>query len=614
MLKKTRAVALSTALACSPAFGQTPLQSAIKEAIEKNPEVQESWHEFLASEQARKGASSGYRPTVDLQTRYGQEWRDYGPDRTFDGADAQISFRQMLYDGFETRSEVERFSDLQLVRYHELLETAEQTAFEAFQAYTDVVRRRELRDLAKENLERHQEVFQQIVDGVNAGVVRTADLEQVSGRVALAETNLITEQSNLHDVTARFVRIVGRLPGQDITAYSPSETPAFDTLNATLNRAYENNPGFHAAIRNIHAAKSAVESSKSAMRPTLDLTADYSTQTYDDLGVDNGRSDARIGLELNYNLYRGGGDSAAIKEAYERTNVAKNQRDQECVNLRQEVQIAYNDIRAIDRRLPSLNQHRLSSERVVVAYRDQFEIGERTLLDVLDAENEAFQAKTAYVNALRDKEVAVASALTATGDWLTSVDVVRNGLPTLSDLGANELPIDGSTACPSMTSAVIDSDDDGVADHQDFCPGTPQGETVDAKGCPEQEEAERVFNANIGFATGSAVINARHDAELAEIAQFVKTNPNARVVIEGHASRTGSADFNLTLSEQRAEAAADIFIEDFGIDSDRLETIGYGFNRPIAEGNTPEAHAMNQRIEIRVSARKASSQNRGFQY
>lgn len=614
MLNKARAVALSTALACTPAFGQTPLQTAIKDAIERNPEVQASWYDFLASKQQRKGATGGYRPTVDFQARYGQQWDDYNANDTYDGADAQISLRQMLYDGFETRSEVERFTDLQLVRFHELLDTAEQTAFEAFRAYTDVIRRRELRDLAQENLERHQEVFQQIVDGVNAGVVRTADLEQVSGRLALAESNLITEQSNLHDVTARFLRIVGSLPGQDIEPYQPTPTPALDTLDSTLERAYENNPGFHAAIRNIHAAESAVDTSKAAMRPRLDLTASYGTQTYDDFGRNNGQADARIGLELNYNLYRGGSDRAAIKEAYEQTNQAKSLRDKECVDLRQETQIAFNDIHAIDRRLPSLNQHRLSSERVVIAYRDQFEIGERTLLDVLDAENEAFQAKSAYVNALRDRDVAVALALTATGDWLNAVNVVRDGLPTLKDLNANKLPIDGATACPSMTHAMIDSDNDGVSDYNDFCPATPAGATVDARGCRDALVQERVFEADIEFETGSAIIRNTFEAELAQVANFINANPNAAVIIEGHASRTGSAAFNQELSERRAQAAADLLSNEFGISEDRLETVGYGFSRPIAQGNTPQVHAMNQRIEIRVTAMRETQRGLGFQY
>ncbi|TVT31667.1 MAG: TolC family outer membrane protein [Marinobacter vinifirmus] len=609
MLRQSRMALFVAASFSTPAVAQDELESLIRNAIEKNPVVQERWHQFLASDKAVEGAYSGYKPSVDVGARYGHEWRDYGPRDDFAGADAQITLTQMLYDGFETRNDVRRLSSLQLVRYHELLNIVEQTAFEAFQAYTDVLRRRELLEFAQQNLERHQEVFQQIIDGVAAGVVRTADLEQVSGRVALAESNVVTEQSNLHDVTARFLRIIGKVPSLDAEPYTPDSNALPKSLEALLHRAYENNPAFHAAIRNIHAADSTVDLRKSAMQPRLNLTANYGTQTYDDFGANSGRSDARIGVELRYNLYRGGRDRAAIKEAYQQTNVAKNLRDQECINLRQNVQIAHHNIHAIKRQLPSLNQHRLSSERVVVAYRDQFSIGERTLLDVLDAENEAFQAKSAYANAQHDKNIAMARALTATGDWLATVGVIRDGLPTLTDLGASPLPIDGATACPSMADYVIDSDGDGVPDNLDFCPGTPRGAIVDARGCKRDEEPERTFEADIGFPVGSAQIASTYEPDLAEIADFILSNNDAKVVIEGHASRVGSASFNQTLSELRAEAAARLLTSQFGVPRQRLDVVGYGFDRPRVEGDTKAAHEANQRIEIRIFPNQTNIEN-----
>ncbi|TVP53388.1 MAG: channel protein TolC [Halomonadaceae bacterium] len=612
MFKKFCFAVVLSAVFCTSAAAENTLESLLRDAIERNPEVQASWHRFLASEYDVEGAGAGYRPRVDLESRFGQEWRDYrsrdgiggGSERsgnTFNGADARITMRQMLYDGFETRSNVQRFSKQQLVQYHELLNTVERTAFEAYEAYTDVIRRRELLEFAQENLERHREVFQQIVDGVNAGVVRTADLEQVSGRMALAQSNVITEQANLHDVTARFLRIIGRLPGLGIESYIPDGQALPATLDGTLMRAYENNPAFHAAIRNIQAAESTVDLRRAPMRPRFDLTASYGTQTYDDFGRSNGRSEARIGVEMQYNLYRGGGDRAAIREAYQQTNVARDLRDKECMDLRQSVQIAYHNLHTIERQLPVLNQHRLSSERVVVAYRDQFGIGERTLLDVLDAENEAFQAKSAYANGVNDQNIALARALTATGDWLSSVGVVRSGLPTLNDLGASPLEINGATACPTMVEATIDSDGDGVPDNMDFCPGTPRGAIVDERGCTVDQEPMRTFEASIQFANGSAQISGTFEPILEEIADFILTNHDANVVIEGHASRIGTAAFNQRLSLQRAEAAAQLLNTQFGVPSQRLQVIGYGFDRPKIADDTPEAHEINQRIEIRIT-------------
>lgn len=578
------------------------LQDAVREAIERNPDVQASWHSFLASQQDLRAASAGFRPTVDMNVRYGHEWRDYGPRDHFDGTDAELTLIQRLYDGFETRNDVARFSELQLVRYHTLISDVERTALEAYRAYMDVIRRRELVALAQDNVHRHREVFDQIIEGVTAGAVRTADLEQISGRLALAEANLITEQANLHDVTARFLRIVGRLPGRNLQRFDPDRDELPLSLQRVLERAYEQNPGFHAAIRNIHAAESTTEFRRAAMRPRLNLTARYGTQTYDDFGANNGRTDARVNLELSYNLYRGGRDRANIREAYQQVNVAKDLRDRECIDLRQTVQVAFHDIHAISQQLPALNQHWLSSSRVVVAYRDQFQIGQRSLLDVLDAENEAFQAHSAFINAEFDLGLAVARTMTATGDWLVHVGVVRDGLPTLQDLGARPLPVDGATACPAMTYAEIDSDGDGVPDYLDFCPNTPANHKVDDRGCTQFERHERVFDAKVTFASGSAQIDSLFYESLEDAAAFIVANPDAQVIIEGHASRTGSRMFNQALSEQRANAVAELLKSEFAVPAERLVTVGFGFDRPLVEGDTPEAHNANQRIEIRVTA------------
>lgn len=443
-------------IASNSAFADGSLQQTVREAVEGNPEVQASWHQFLASGQDVRAAESGYRPTVDVSARYGYDWQDADGRENYDGADASISLVQQLYDGFETRNDVQRFSGLELVRYHELLSSVQQTALEAYQAHTDVIRRRELVDLAEENLARHEEVYDKIIETVSAGIGRAADLEQISGRLALAKANLITEQANLHDVKSRYLRIVGHLPANELEPFALDESALPNSLDGILYRAYENNPAFHAAVRNIRAAESTVDYRKSAMKPRLNLTASYNTQTYDDIGRDNSQSDARIGLEVRYNLYRGGQDQAVVREAYQQVNVAKNQRDQECRVLRQNIQVAYEDIQSINSQLPNLNQHRLSSERVVAAYRDQFDIGNRTLLDVLDAENEAFQASIAYVNAVHDKKIAVARTLAATGDWLATVGVMPEGIPTLNKLGADPLFIEGENACPSGTPGFRD--------------------------------------------------------------------------------------------------------------------------------------------------------------
>ncbi|TVQ74509.1 MAG: hypothetical protein EA372_02380 [Chromatiaceae bacterium] len=429
-------------------------QGIVQRAIETNPEVRASWHAFLAAEQDTRLARGGYRPTLDVTAGYGQEWRDgagwpEGTRSEFSGMAADISMVQMLYDGFHTRSEVQRFDNAHLVRYFELLESVENTALAAVGAYQDVLRHRELVALAEKNLEQHRDIHAQIEESALAGIARRADLEQVSGRMSLAESNLMTDISNLHDVTARYLRIVGERPPEIMPELNLSEVRIPVDVREALHEAYESNPAFQASLRNIHATEASVETQRARYHPRLNLTARYGTQDYDDRGFGNTRNDGRIALEFHYNLYNGGRDQARLRRALEEVNQAKELRDKACVDIRQTVQIAFNDVQRLEEQLRVLNRHRVAADQVRLAYKDQFVIRERSLLDVLDSENEYFQASRAWANAHYDRRIAMARTLASMGQLLSAMSVVRDGLPTLFDLGAEPLVIDATTACPA---------------------------------------------------------------------------------------------------------------------------------------------------------------------
>jgi outer membrane protein, adhesin transport system len=110
----------------------------------------------------------------------------------------------MLFDGFATREDVRALGFTKLNQYYELQRASEEVALEAAQAYLDTVRYQQLVKFAEENYVFHREVFGKIDERTSGGVSQGVDLDQASARVALAESNLLTEMTNLHDVQARF--------------------------------------------------------------------------------------------------------------------------------------------------------------------------------------------------------------------------------------------------------------------------------------------------------------------------------------------------------------------------------------------------------------------------
>jgi OOP family OmpA-OmpF porin len=136
----------------------------------------------------------------------------------------------------------------------------------------------------------------------------------------------------------------------------------------------------------------------------------------------------------------------------------------------------------------------------------------------------------------------------------------------------------------------MDTDKDGVPDNLDQCPNTPLGATVDARGC-------WTYAAKVLFDTNSAKVKSEAYQMLTEAVVIMKKNPDLKVEVDGHADSTGTAAYNMTLSEKRAEAVKKYFV-DQGIDPERLTTKGFGITKPAAGNDTKEGRAKNRRVEL----------------
>jgi outer membrane protein, adhesin transport system len=406
------------------ASAQSPstLPDAIEKAVLQNPEVKLRHHNLQAAQQEKRSAAGGWLPRIDVEAASGTN--QYQSPSTpsalnYSSNRASLQLRQMLFDGFATQSEVRRLSYGEQVAYYELLSASNQTALEVARAYIDVLRFRELVDLAAVNYRTHLDVSDRIAEKVAAGVGRRVDLEQTTGRLALAESNWLTEVSNLHDVSARYQRLVGDIPAENLAPLPP--LGEFLPVGiGYLGDATRSNPDFLGAVATIRAYRADRELRKAANYPTLELRARQSHQTNVN-GVTGDFNDSAIEVVLNYNLYRGGSDSARIKQYAAKLESAFDLRDKACRDIYQTGQIAFNDSLRLVTQLKLLGQHELSTSKAKQAYQQQFDIGQRSLLDLLDTENELYQARRALVNADHDLRLSDVRVLTVSGSLLEAL-------------------------------------------------------------------------------------------------------------------------------------------------------------------------------------------------
>ena len=390
-------VAVIGVVQAEPARG---LSETIEISVLSHPEIQARYHDLISTLEGQNIQRGGLRPQAHVEGWTGKEWRTGGtdPSTNWSRNGYSLQLRQLLFDGFQTINTVRQHGFEKLAAYFTLIHTVDTVALQAAHAHLDVTLYRELERLAQENYEAHLDTHAQIRERQESGVGRGVDFEQSTGRLALAQSNLMTESANLNDVSQRYQRLVGELPpselldAPDVGRWLPTQPESFVT-------ELRSNPELLAKQALVQAGAAGVEAAKGLNRPTVELKAstgkDHSQPglPYRDAHSTN------VQLVLSYNLYRGGADQARVRQTIAQQYAARDVRDYTCRNIQQELAIAWNNIVKMREQMPYLSQHVEATTRVRTAYRQQFQIGERSLLDVLDTENELFDARRALAHA-----------------------------------------------------------------------------------------------------------------------------------------------------------------------------------------------------------------------
>jgi OOP family OmpA-OmpF porin len=182
------------------------------------------------------------------------------------------------------------------------------------------------------------------------------------------------------------------------------------------------------------------------------------------------------------------------------------------------------------------------------------------------------------------------------------VAVDEKGCPFDSD--GDGIP-DYMDECPDTPEGVqvdqigcpLDTDGDGVPDYLDACPNTPADFAVDAKGCPLPIS----IDLGIQFDLDKSTVKQKYHQKLEEVAQFLNTHHGVTAVVEGHTDSQGASSYNMKLSQERAQSVVTYLNEKFGVDPSILVAKGYGEERPIASNATPEGRQQNRRVLVVIS-------------
>lgn len=417
----TSAVVLASALGvASPSvtWAQS-LEDALAAAYASNPTLQARRAQLRAVDQGVPLAKSGWRPRISVngETGWQRTNRDLGTG-SFDSittrpSSVTVSITQPVFTGFRTFAQVDQAENNVLAERANLVSVEQQILLDAATAYLNVVRDRAVVELNKNNEDVLGRQLEATQDRFRVGEITRTDVAQSEARLSGAHADTANAEASLESSTANFFRVVGLQP-DDLT--SPDAVPTLPvSLDEALERALASNPSIQAAEYNWRAAQDEIRNQRGRLLPEVSVNGSY-FYGWNQGNLENSEQETLAAtLNVTVPIYQGGGVYAQLRQAKHSAGQARLQLDEARTQVRERTQQAWEQIVATRASIQSLEAQIQAAEIALEGVQREAQVGARTVLDVLDAEQELLNARVNLVRAQRDELVAGYTLLSSIG-------------------------------------------------------------------------------------------------------------------------------------------------------------------------------------------------------
>lgn len=394
-------------------------------AVQSHPMVASTKAEYRAAERSIDEVDAGFLPSLDLTADSGYQHAHRPNSSSIDANlwrnKQRVELTQLLYDGEGTSNRSQSARATAESAHYDVLSAATKIAQRAIQAYLDVARDRKLVDYAVENIDLHRRILADVEEAARAGGGSESRVAQVKTRLYNAQSQRRRAEGNLSNSVSAFQEAVGQTPGTLDDRPAPTTAiPA--SVDAARDQALKNNPNFQSAVETERARTLTAEAQRSGYFPEIDVQLAHEQRDGVD-GTSGFETDSTALLTLSWNLYGGGADQAKVRRALEQSSAAMFRIHEVERQIRKELEVALTDYQVAHDQVALLRDRVETADQVTTAYREQFRLGQRTLIELLDSGNELFLARTDLTTA-EYKEIAAAyDFLAVQGTLLRDLDI-----------------------------------------------------------------------------------------------------------------------------------------------------------------------------------------------
>ena len=430
-------VALVAAWAVPAGFAAevVTIKDTVTSTIAYSPNIKSFQEYRQAAVHDLKRARSGWFPRVDARAAYGAgQWSDTtsrakgnrrGPRDYYDRSEASLVVSQTIWDGMDTWNRYKIGKSRLESAESRLFDNAEALGLDAVLAHIEIYRQRRIIALAELNVKNHKSILASQRERRSSGAATEADVSQTQSRLARAEASLTESRLALDVAMANYKRLTGRVPGQVETPAAPAG--AYPSLEVAMSHSQTGNMKVRALRADASTAESQSELDKAPFHPQIFLEAgpSYNYRLGSSLDDQGGMA---VMLRANWNLFNGGYDWYNVKGSKARARQARQDVHVQLDALAEETESTWSELVSARELVKHFTNAVTYATRTRDMYLEQFNVGQRSLLDVLDSENELFSSSIQLVTAQQNVIAAQYRLIALGGDFLSNFGLNRGPL------------------------------------------------------------------------------------------------------------------------------------------------------------------------------------------
>lgn len=537
-MKKTKLLLL---IGLSSSLFAQDLKMTVEEVLSSNPIVLERLKNYNSTKEDITSAKAGYYPKLDISIGVGMEnnqkrtnWNDadslINPDdgstvgsSTLSVYQTSLKYTQNIFAGFETESKIEQQTHRSVSASYSYIEKVNDTSFKMVDTYLQVMKNKELLETAKANVEINQEIFKKVQKLYEAGLTTLSEVNKIESTLSLAESNYVVQENTLLDVKFNMQRVLGRYldPNKMQKPVLNVALPA--SIEDAAQYAMQNNPSLLVASYNVKLAQATYNGKRAAYYPRIDI--ELSQNMNSNLSGIPGNDDKfRAMAYISYNIFNGFSDESAIQKSVSQIHQEVESKNDLRRQVLEGLNLSWAANEKLGDQLKHLKNYKKFSLKTLTLYAKEYDLGRRSLLDLLSAQNDFIGAKQQIINTEYSMLFAKYRVLDAMGTLVPTI--IGN-----TDLVYEMVGLVGTTPKNTDTLPIsYDKDLDLIVDELDICNNSLKDDMRNTYGCKFLFEDTSKIDRYTGFyfdgsdVNGSEVLSddgeMRLDLLIKQVAQY----------------------------------------------------------------------------------------------